>query len=87
MAEMLFQIFEAEIGRQIEAQLRELDGNFGGKIRVVNAVEHFQVMLGNAAGFGAVGNIFAEMGEDGADIFLQEGLRGERERRREFLRA
>ncbi len=71
-----FEIFETKIGRKVEAELGEFHGNFSGEIAFMNTVEHFDVMVGDAAGFVAVGNIFAEMGEDAADVFGQEGLRG-----------
>ena len=61
---------------EIEAELRELDGNFGGESRRADALNKIEIVQRDCFGFGAVGDVFAEMREDGGDAVFSEAAGG-----------
>ena len=65
--DQLREIRETEFAVEIEAQLRQLDGNFRWQVRVADAIEQIEIMRGDALRFGALGNIFAELRQQRGD--------------------
>ena len=66
----------ADVLAEVEAELSELDGKLGGEAFGADAVNDADIVLGNLPGFARVGNVFAEMGEDGADVLVSESVGG-----------
>jgi len=64
------QIFEAGIGGKIEAELRELYRNFRPQAGVMDAAQDLGVVFGDLQRFGAIPDVFAEIGENAGDFLL-----------------
>ena len=76
MLEERAEIVVAEFGIEIEAELGELEGNFGAETRSANAIDEAEIVLGDQFGFGAQRDVFAEMGKDGAEPLGAEATGG-----------
>ena len=75
-ADDVFEIFGAKVRRKIQAELRQLHRHFRREPRLVDAIQHLEIMLGDLTSFVAVGDIFAQVREHAAHAFLTKRLRG-----------
>src|SRR5260370_16589886 len=62
------QVRQAKILIQIEPELRQLDGDFHGKVTGSNTMENLQVMLGYSCGLALLRDVFSEMSQNSRDI-------------------
>ena len=58
----LREIRKTEFAVEIEAQLGQLHGDFRGQVHGADEIEEIEIVRGHVIGFGAFGNIFAELG-------------------------
>ena len=70
------EIFVTEFGIEIEAQLSELDGNFGAEPGGANTINHGAIMLRHKFRFRANHDVFAEVSEDGTNSVSGEAASG-----------
>jgi len=74
--DQLCEICETQFRVEVEPQLGEFHGNFGGRAAGVDAFENAEVMLGDRFGFRAIADVFAETREDCADAAFREATGG-----------
>jgi hypothetical protein len=60
---------------EVEAELGQLHADLAVDAALVNALQRIEVVRGDRIGFGGVGQVLAEVGEDGADAVGGQPLR------------
>ena len=76
MLEEFGNVRKAECAVEVQAKLCELHGNFRGQPGRANPLENLKIMLRDAFGFGAVGDVFAQMRQHRRDAVLGQRARG-----------
>ena len=72
----LREILVAEVGIEVESELRKFYGNFRGNSGGADAIVEFEEMARDLRSFVAVGNIFTQMRQHGLNAVRGERARG-----------
>ena len=57
---------------EIEAELREFYGNFGGQTGSADALQNVEIVIGDRFRLGAILDVFAELSDEGGDALFGE---------------
>jgi len=74
-------------GDKSRPQLRQFDGNLRAQARLLDSAEYLQIVICNLPRFFRILDVFAEVREYGADLYLHEVAVPLAWRRRMFHRA
>jgi len=68
MGKEFAEVRKTKIRIEVEAELRQLDGEFDRKSARANPIEDIQIVFRYRSCLFAVSHVFSEMGENGADV-------------------